>query len=107
MRKLLLIPFSAALLLTPLVAACASPEQAVEKTGQYIDDAAISTKVRASIATELKMYIIDVNVETHAGIVQLSGFVDQPDVKRRAGEVAAGVEGVKRVVNDLVVTVKK
>ncbi|MDY0241958.1 MAG: BON domain-containing protein, partial [Rhodospirillaceae bacterium] len=44
---------------------------------------------------------------THNGVVQLSGFVDQPDVKRRAGEVAAGVEGVKQVVNDLVVTVKK
>lgn len=107
MKKSLLIRFSAALLFAPLVVACSSTEQAAEKTGQYIDDAAISTKVRASIANELKMYIIDVDVETHDGVVQLSGFVDHPDVKRRAGAVAASVEGVKRVVNDLVVTVKK
>jgi hyperosmotically inducible protein len=46
---------------------------------------------------------MQISVETYRDVVQLSGFVDSYDVKRRAGSIAMAVDGVKSVRNDLVV----
>jgi hyperosmotically inducible periplasmic protein len=45
----------------------------------------------------------EINVETKGGVVQLSGFVSSAEMKKKAGEVASGVSGVKNVQNALVV----
>jgi hyperosmotically inducible protein len=42
-----------------------------------------------------------VNVTTYRGVVQLSGFVESEEAKRRAEEAANDVEGVREVKNDL------
>jgi osmotically-inducible protein OsmY len=47
--------------------------------------------------------VLQINVETFKGEVQLSGFVDSAQNVRRAGEVARSVTGVKSVKNDLIV----
>jgi osmotically-inducible protein OsmY len=44
-----------------------------------------------------------ISVETRKGIVELSGFVDSQKAKDKAGQVARSVEGVKSVVNALIV----
>lgn len=44
-----------------------------------------------------------INVETNAGVVQLSGFVTSAGMRERAAKIAAGVEGVKHVENALVI----
>jgi len=44
---------------------------------------------------------LDVNVETHKGIVQLAGWVNNPSQVAQAEKIARGVEGVKTVENDL------
>ena len=44
-----------------------------------------------------------VDVTTYKGVVQLSGFVDNAAKKDKATRVAAGVDGVKQVRNDLVI----
>jgi osmotically-inducible protein OsmY len=72
-----------------------------ETAGEYIDDATITAKVKASIINELGLK--QINVESLQDVVQLSGFVDTPQVKARAGEIARGTKGVKSVQNDLVV----
>ncbi len=72
-----------------------------ETTGEYIDDATITAKVKASIINELGL--AQINVESLQDVVQLSGFVDTPQVKARAGEIARGTKGVRSVQNDLVV----
>ncbi|OGQ01087.1 MAG: transporter [Deltaproteobacteria bacterium RBG_19FT_COMBO_60_16] len=74
-----------------------------ESTGEYIDDSVITTKVKAAIAKDPSLSALQINVETFKGAVQLSGFVDSAQSKSKAGEVAAGVKGVKSVKNDLVV----
>jgi osmotically-inducible protein OsmY len=74
-----------------------------ESTGQYIDDSAITTKVKAAVFDEPKLKTLQINVKTFKGIVQLSGFVDSAQSVAKAGEVAGRVEGVKEVKNDLVV----
>jgi osmotically-inducible protein OsmY len=72
-----------------------------ETAGEYIDDATITAKVKASLIDELGLK--QINVESMQDVVQLSGFVDSPGIKARAGEIAGGVSGVKAVENDLVV----
>jgi osmotically-inducible protein OsmY len=74
-----------------------------ESSGQYVDDSVITTKVKAAILDDSSLKVFQINVETFKGVVQLSGFVDSAQVAKKAGEVAAGVGGVKSVKNNLVV----
>jgi osmotically-inducible protein OsmY len=59
-----------------------------ESSGQYVDDSAITTRVKAAIFDDPSLKVLQINVETFKGEVQLSGFVDSPQNVRRAGEVA-------------------
>ncbi len=77
--------------------------QTHESTGQYVDDSAITTKVKAAIFDEATLKTLQINVKTYKGVVQLSGFVDSARSATKAGEVARRVEGVKEVKNDLVI----
>lgn len=74
-----------------------------ESTGQYIDSAAITTKVKTAIAKDDALSVFDINVETYKDVVQLSGFVATAAQKQHATTVATSVDGVKAVRNDLVV----
>ena len=74
-----------------------------ESTGEYIDDSAITAKVKAACAKDPTVSAMDVHVETFKGLVQLSGFVDTREQSQRAEQIALGVEGVKGVKNALIV----
>jgi len=74
-----------------------------ESTGQYVDDSAITTKVKAAIFDESTLKTLQINVKTLKGVVQLSGAVDSAQNVTKAGEVARSVNGVVSVKNDLVV----
>jgi len=89
----------AAVALTTL-AGCAS-SQKQESTGQYIDDTAITTSVKAAIFNEPTLKSAEINVETFKGRVQLSGFVSSRSNIDRAVTVAQGVKGVTSVGNDM------
>jgi osmotically-inducible protein OsmY len=88
-------------LVTAFLGCAATPKR--ESTGQYIDDSAITTKVKAAIFDESTLKSLQINVKTNKGVVQLSGFVDSAHSVRKAGEVAGSVNGVESVENDLVV----
>jgi len=89
----------AAVALTAL-AGCASTQKH-ESTGQYIDDTAITTSVKAAIFNEPTLKSMEVNVETFKGRVQLSGFVRSQANIDRAVQVAQGINGVTSVGNDM------
>ena len=74
-----------------------------ESTGQYVDDTAITTKVKTAIFNEDSLKTMQINVKTFKGEVQLSGFVNSAQVVKKAGEVARSVDGVVSVKNDLIV----
>lgn len=74
-----------------------------QSAGQYVDDSVITTKVKTAIFEEPGLKTLQIEVKTFKGVVQLSGFVDTPQSATRAGQVAATVEGVKSVKNDLIV----
>lgn len=77
--------------------------QKSEGAGEYLDDSAITTKVKVAIFNEPSLKVFQINVETVKGEVQLSGSVDSTQSVDKAGEVARGVTGVKSVKNNLIV----
>ena len=88
-------------LVTAFLGCASTPTR--ESSGEYIDDSAITTRVKAAIFDDPSLKVLQINVETFKGEVQLSGFVDSAQNVRRAGEVARSVRGVKSVKNDLIV----
>ena len=74
-----------------------------ESTGQYVDDSAITTKVKAALIKDETVSGTAIKVETFKGTVQLSGFVNTATEKARAENIAAGIAGVKSVENKLTV----
>jgi len=90
------------LVLVVSVAGCAGGKT-YESTGEYLDDSAITTKVKTSILADSKLKTLQISVETFKGIVQISGFVDSLDQSNRAAEVTRKVNGVKMVHNHLIV----
>jgi len=90
------------LLVMAVIAGCAaSPTR--ESTGEYVDDAVITTKVKTAILNDPALKVFQINVETFKGVVQLSGFVNSPEAVGRAGVVAGRVGGVTSVKNNLLV----
>jgi hyperosmotically inducible protein len=92
--------FFLALTLMTAVGCASTPER--EATGEYIDDSAITAKVKAAILNEPNLSAAEINVETFRGVVQLSGFVSSRADMTKAVEVARGVGGVKSVKSDMV-----
>ncbi|HEV7608867.1 MAG TPA: BON domain-containing protein [Steroidobacteraceae bacterium] len=68
---------------------------------QVVDDNVITAKVKAALAGDSRTKAHQVNVETHEGAVQLSGFVDNAEAKSTAGELARGVAQVRSVDNQI------
>lgn len=102
MNKMNKIRFGIALGLGLVLTGC-GPTKTSESTGQYIDNTAISTKVKTDLVTGLGSQGFAVHVKSYKGDVQLSGFVDKEVIKQKAGEIAANVDGVTSVSNDLIV----
>ena len=74
---------------------------AKESPGEYIDDTAITTKVKAAFLKDKEVKATEVKVETFKGTVQLSGFATSSAAIERAAQLAGQVPGVKMVRNDI------
>jgi hyperosmotically inducible periplasmic protein len=68
-----------------------------------VEDSVITAKAKAEILATKDLKTLQISVETHNGIVILSGFVDNEAAKTKAEEVVAKIDGVKSVNNGLVV----
>lgn len=88
------------LAMVSMLAACAS-QGTKQSTGEYLDDAVITSKVKAALLKDDEVEGFDVRVETFRGVVQLGGFVDSREDRQRAAEIARTVSGVKSVRNDI------
>ncbi len=74
-----------------------------KKVGQVVSDSVITTKAKATLLKEESLKSLKISVETHKGEVILSGFVNDETMKAKAAEVVKNIEGVKSIVNSLVV----
>ena len=81
------------------LAACA-PTAHRQGTGEYIDDAVITSKVKAAFAADPTVKATEVKVDTFKGTVQLSGFVESRESAQKAVQLAREVQGVREVRNN-------
>ena len=72
-----------------------------ESAGRNIDDATITTEVKAKLAAEKASNLTRVSVTTANGKVSLTGVVPTPTARTRAEEITRGVKGVQGVANNL------
>ena len=82
------------------VAACA-PTNQHRGTGEVIDDAGLTARVKTALIKAERVNATAINVNTYRGEVQLSGFVDSEDMAQRAVAAARSVAGVRVVRNDM------
>lgn len=71
--------------------------------GTVLDDNQITENVRSALDNEPVYKFNDVNVNTFAGVVQLSGFANVQGQKDRAQQLAQNVNGVRQVVNGITI----
>jgi len=74
-----------------------------ESVGQFVDDSAITTAVKARLLENKDVAGTSISVETMKGTVMLSGFAKDMTEKRTAETLAWKVEGVKAVKNEIAV----
>jgi hyperosmotically inducible protein len=74
-----------------------------ETVGAYVDDAAITTAVKARYVDNKQVDASSIRVETLNGTVMLSGFAKNGTEKTTAEELAWKVNGVKAVKNEIAV----
>jgi len=91
-----------AALLAVAIAGCA-PAAKKQTSGEYIDDAWITSKVKGAFVKDPQLSAAQIKVDTYQGEVQLSGFVADAGNVGKAAAVAGGVKGVRSVRNDILV----
>jgi hyperosmotically inducible protein len=78
-----------------------------EKVSSSAAGAALTTKVKTALASDAGMKTMtNIDVDSNNGVVTLKGKVDSAAAKKKAGEIAKKVEGVKSVKNQLTVEKK-
>jgi len=74
-----------------------------ETVGAYVDDASITTSLKARYVENKDVDASSIKVETLNGTVMLSGFAKNANERMTAEEIAMKVNGVKSVKNSIVV----
>lgn len=100
MRTTLVAAMAAVALLTAPGCAVTRGQESV---GEFVDDAWITTKVKASFAEDKDVAATSINVETLNGTVLLSGFAKNSLEREKAESIARSVKGVRSVRNEIVV----
>lgn len=71
--------------------------------GSVVADAAITAKVKSALIAEPGLKSTGIDVVTEKGVVSLFGTTGSNANRERASQVAANVEGVKAVENNLAI----
>ena len=79
-------------------------DTSTDTTGQYVDDATLTARVKAAFAQDKWVKGRDISVRTDHGVVDLTGTVNSKDESDRATKLATKVSAVTAVHNNLTVT---
>jgi osmotically-inducible protein OsmY len=74
-----------------------------ETAGAYVDDASITTAIKAKFVEDKTVDASAIKVETLRGTVQLSGFAKSNAERTQAENIARNTKGVRSVQNNLTV----
>jgi hyperosmotically inducible protein len=96
------LTFAAIAGITVVTAGC-SVARNQQTVGSYVDDAGITTAVKAKMAEDKTVSATSISVETLNGTVQLSGFAKSQAEKNQAEVIARNSKNVRDVRNNIVV----
>jgi len=82
-------------------------EQGANKAGDDLNDAAITTAVKAKLAADSQLSALDIQVKTDHGDVQLTGTAPSDAARAHATTLASTVNGVQAVQNHLLLEADK
>jgi hyperosmotically inducible protein len=74
---------------------------ALKATRTAISDSAITTSVKARLAADADLKMLDIQVETSSGRTVLRGSAPNAQARDRATQIAGSVDGVTSVDNEL------
>ena len=94
---------SALAALTLLFASGCAVTRGQESVGAYVDDASITTAVKARFVEDKSVAASSIRVETLNGTVLLSGFAKDATERNQAESLAWKVKGVKSVKNEIAI----
>lgn len=76
---------------------------AIDSAGTAIEDTAITAEVKARLAADEELKMLDIGVQTNAGRTVMMGTAPNAAARDRATRIAEAVGGVKDVDNQLLV----
>jgi osmotically-inducible protein OsmY len=101
----------ALLLSVAFVAGCAATKSdsgsgatAKRSTGEVIDDAAITAKVKTALLADPEIKALKIDVDTKESVVRLKGEIKTLALRKKVESIARGVAGVKSVDNQLIIS---
>jgi hyperosmotically inducible protein len=97
------LAFAAVAGITIVTATGCSVARDQQTVGSYVDDAGITTAVKAKMAEDKTVSATSISVETLNGTVQLSGFAKSASEKNQAENIARNTKHVREVRNSIVV----
>lgn len=83
-----------------LLLSISSAAVADKTAGEHVDDGWLHTKVKSTLTVHGGT---NINIEVYHAVVQLAGFVDSDSRKQKILDAAAGIEGVKKVDDQIYV----
>ena len=86
-----------------LVGGCASNNREQSTVGQMIDDAKITTQIKARYAESPVVRALAIKVDTNNGHVTLSGYAKSSEERNTAETIARNVSQVRSVKNNIVI----
>lgn len=103
MNNIRTLVIAAAAALSAIVLPACSVTRDQQSVGSYVDDSALTTRVKAKFAEDPSVSAMAISVETFKGMVQLSGFAKSGDERAAAERLARSVSGVTGVKNDIAI----
>jgi osmotically-inducible protein OsmY len=91
----------AALVLAAASLALSTGCMSTRTAGEQMDDAAIQSEIKAQLAADGDTNPFEIEVDSNEGVVRLSGSVENAGDRDKAVQIAQGVEGVRRVINEI------
>jgi osmotically-inducible protein OsmY len=86
-----------------LTSGCAS-DGSRRSTGEYIDDTAIRTKLKAALVNDPEIKSDTFKTDVDRGNVVFTGFVRSEHERNKVENTAKGIKGVKAVYNQLTIS---
>ena len=83
-----------------MLAGCAGSQ---ESPGEFIDDAALTTRIKAAFVADKVVSALDISVHSDKGIVHLGGVARSSEEVHQAERIARQTSGARGVRNNIVV----